>query len=217
MISASQEDYLKIIYTTNVSKKKITNKYISERLGISPPSVSEMINKLIDNQNLKKDDLLGYVLTDRGTKRAQNLIRKHRLWEVFLVDYLGFDWDEVHDDAEVLEHATSDHLADQLSKFLEFPITCPHGSIIYGNSEVVNHFLKQIVVEDLNIGESGIVCEVSDEKKFLNYIKAKGLKINDFIEIVDIDDYDGTRVIKVNNHLIEISALACSEMSVRRN
>lgn len=212
-MNVSREDYLKIIHSANLTGSKVTNKYIAQQLGISAPSVSEMISKLIDSGKIIKSDSLGYELTEDGRQEAENLIRKHRLWEVFLVNYLGYSWDAVHDDAEILEHATSDELATRLSAFLNDPEACPHGSAIYGNVKTPVEKIR-ISLASLKEGEMGVIREVSDHKKFLNYMVTKGISIHDNVQVLSIDDYDGTRTLKIKDQIIEVSAQAVEEICV---
>lgn len=128
-MSRSLEDYLKGIYTLK-EKEQYSNKNLAEYLSISPASVSEMIKKL-EKDNYVKINGREIELSEKGYTIAENIIRKHRVWEVFLVEKLGFSLEEIHEEAEKLEHVTSEKLLEKLEQFLFYPKECPHGSPIY--------------------------------------------------------------------------------------
>ena len=128
-MSKSIEDYLKGIYTLK-KKKEYSNKKLAEYLNISPASVSEMIKKLV-NEGYLTIEKKKVKLTEKGSNFALDIIRKHRVWEVFLFEKLGYDKEDVHKEAEILEHVTSNKLLQKLEKFLFYPKECPHGSPIF--------------------------------------------------------------------------------------
>lgn len=212
-MTSHREDYLKTIYAANVSRKRLTNKMLADELNVSAPSVSEMLGKLVDSKRIKADKELGYALAEAGVLEAERLIRKHRLWEVFLVNYLGYSWDDVNEDAEILEHATSDLLAARLSAFLENPETCPHGGPIYGNIAAVE-LPKRVALERLQVGQTGVIREVSDQKKFLSYLRAKALHLGSVLKVLAVDEYDGTMRVSCGDAVIELSARAAQDIYV---
>ena len=120
-MTPNREDYLKIILELGGDTTKVNNKQIVSSLDVSAASVSEMISKLVKEELVEHSPYQGVQLTASGLQKASSLIRKHRLWEVFLVEHLDYSWNEVHDDAEVLEHVTSEHLADHLENYLNHP------------------------------------------------------------------------------------------------
>lgn len=192
-----REDYIKAIYSANIKEEKISNKILADALQISPPSVSEMIKKLIEANVIRKDKNLGYILNESGILEAQRLMNKHRLWEVFLVEYLGYDWDEVHDDAEVLEHATSDTLLDKLNHFLNYPQFCPHGSEIFGNG--VYH-QKTIVLADVLPGKKIVVRNVLDDGQLLKYLFNRKVMMDKKYTVVSIDSFDQSMLLLDENN-----------------
>ncbi|MEG0678352.1 MAG: metal-dependent transcriptional regulator, partial [Carnobacterium sp.] len=129
-MTPNKEDYLKIIYELGGTEKKINNKEIVKRLGVSAASVSEMMSKLLKEGYIERLPYQGVELNEKGLRKASTLIRKHRLWEVFLVEHLGYSWNEVHAEAEVLEHVSSIELTNRLENYLNFPKICPHGGMI---------------------------------------------------------------------------------------
>ena len=129
-MTGNKEDYLKIIYELGGEKSEVSNKEISEALHISPSSVSEMIKKLLKDGFVENKPYKGIRLSKSGVKRARMVKRRHHLWEVFLVENLGYDINEVHNEAEVLEHVTSEKLEKLLDKYLDYPKVCPHNTNI---------------------------------------------------------------------------------------
>lgn len=184
-----REDYLKAIYSANVKFEKVTNKMLSEFLEISPPSVSEMLSKLVEANVIMKDKALGYVLSERGAKEAQQLLNKHRLWEVFLVEHLGYSWNEVHDDAEVLEHATSQLLLDRMNAFLNYPSSCPHGSVIYGN-EVKGAIT--IKLSDCSSGDRVIFKRIDEVQGLVEHLYKKRATLDQTYQIISVNGFDGS-------------------------
>lgn len=129
-MTGNKEDYLKIIYELGGESKKVSNKDIAESLGISPPSVSEMVKKLLKEGYVEYSYYQGVSLTEAGLKEAMKIKRRHLLWEVFLAEKLGYDIEDIHEEAEKLEHITSPKLEEHLDRFLNYPEVCPHGTRI---------------------------------------------------------------------------------------
>ena len=126
-MTPNKEDYLKCIYEIGSRHKKITNKEIAQLMQVSPPAVTEMMKKMLAEELLVKDKKAGYLLTDLGLRLVSDLYRKHRLIEVFLVNHLGYSTDEIHEEAEVLEHTVSERFVERLDSLLLYPKICPHG------------------------------------------------------------------------------------------
>lgn len=132
-MTGNKEDYLKIIYELGGEYKEVSNKNISEALNISPSSVSEMIKKLLNDGFVEYKPYRGIKLSKAGIKKAKKVKKRHHLWEVFLVEKLGYNIDEVHEEAEILEHVTSEKLEKLMDKYLDYPETCPHKTNIERN------------------------------------------------------------------------------------
>lgn len=132
-MTINQEDYLKAIFELLEKKEKVTNKKISLRLNINKASVTEMLKRLVNQGYVTYESKLGFDLTEMGADLAKKIISKHRLWEVFLIDKLRYQSQNVHHEAEELEHATSDEMMEMLNQFLNCPKRCPHGQVIYLN------------------------------------------------------------------------------------
>ncbi len=202
MENKSIEDYLKNIYSLKVSEGKVTTSHLAEKMNISSAAVSEMISKLSKSGHISNTPYKGFELTAQGEKIAVNLIRKHRLWEVFLVKHLKYPWDKVHDEAERLEHSSSDELIKNLEEFMNFPKFDPHGEPIpdiNGNIEVCNDFQ----LSKAEPGQSYIVKRVSDENsEILAYLSKIGLKLNDKIKILEKINFDNS--IQIQNKSLKL-------------
>lgn len=189
-----KEDYLKIIFELGGSHKKVSNKEISLGLGIAAGSVTEMISKLADEGLVIHEPYAGISLTDKGQKYAAELVRKHRLWETFLVDKLNYNFADVHSEAEILEHQTSDRLATALDNFLGHPKSCPHGGVIpsaNGKFPDVSHRLLASA-ED---GETVKLERFLDNHELLTYLEELGLRPQDKVKIIRHEPFEGPIVI----------------------
>ena len=212
-MTPNREDYLKIILELGGDTTKVNNKQIVSSLDVSAASVSEMISKLVKEELVEHSPYQGVQLTASGLQKASSLIRKHRLWEVFLVEHLDYSWNEVHDDAEVLEHVTSEHLADHLENYLNHPEHCPHGGSIPKKEEVVHEERRQ-TLESYPVGTKVLIARVLDEKELLDYLVTIDLNINEEYEIVDIAAYEGPITIQNDRKKIPVSFKAASTIFV---
>ncbi|HFL6806619.1 TPA: metal-dependent transcriptional regulator [Enterococcus faecium] len=212
-MTPNREDYLKIILELGGDTTKVNNKQIVSSLDVSAASVSEMISKLVKEELVEHSPYQGVQLTASGLQKASSLIRKHRLWEVFLVEHLDYSWNEVHDDAEVLEHVTSEHLADHLENYLNHPEHCTHGGSIPKKEEVVHEERRQ-TLESYPVGTKVRIARVLDEKELLDYLVTIDLNINEEYEIVDIAAYEGPITIQNDRKKIPVSFKAASTIFV---
>ena len=190
-----KEDYLKIIFELGGSHKKVSNKDISLGLGIAAGSVTEMVSKLSDEGLVVHEPYAGISLTEKGQKYAAELVRKHRLWETFLVDKLHYNFADVHSEAEVLEHQTSDRLATALDHFLQHPQACPHGGVIpsaSGQFPDVSHRL----LADANDGETVQLERFLDNHELLTYLEELKLRPNDTVKVIRHEPFEGPLVIE---------------------
>ncbi|HJG22029.1 metal-dependent transcriptional regulator [Enterococcus durans] len=212
-MTPNREDYLKIILELGGDTTKVNNKQIVSSLAVSPASVSEMISKLVKEQLVEHSPYQGVQLTESGLKKASSLIRKHRLWEVFLVEHLEYSWNEVHDDAEVLEHVTSEQLADHLEDYLNHPKHCPHGGNIPHKDEVVHEERRQ-TLDSYPVGSTVRIARVLDEKELLDYLVTIDLNIDEEYEIIDVAAYEGPITIQNEQKKISVSFKAASTIFV---
>lgn len=210
MRTGSREDYLKAVYLNNENNIKTSNKDLAVMFNISAASVSEMMKKLTELGHLKKDTGLGYVLSEESQIEAQALIRKHRLWEVFFVEKLKLNWADVHEDAEILEHATSNLIEDHLNEFLGYPQYCPHGSVIYGNGGKKN----LLPLGDMVVGQSGTLTKVKDSKELLEYLEDIDLGLNTEFKLVKVEPYEGNLHIETKDRIIFVSNKASLDLYI---
>ena len=181
--------------------QKITPTAIADALNNNPASVVDMLKKLVDKNLVHYEKSKGVKLTDKGRKIALQIIRKHRLWEVFLLEKLGYEWDEVHDIAEQLEHIQDIHLADRLDKFLGFPQYDPHGDPIpKANGEIPITY--KTTLAELAQGKTCQVVGVKDTNaSFLQYLKKLEVGIGSKITVEERIPFDNSIVIVIENRL----------------
>ncbi len=196
----SEENYLKVIYHLgNEGKTKISPTAISEALNNNPASVVDMLKKLVDKKLIQYEKSKGVKLTAKGMKIALLIVRKHRLWEVFLLEKLEYSWDEVHEIAEQLEHIQHAQLADRLDKFLGFPQYDPHGDPIPSASGEMAVIHKTILSE-VAAGKACQVVGVKDtSSSFLQYLKKLDIGIGTKITLVEKIAFDGSVIISIKN------------------
>jgi DtxR family Mn-dependent transcriptional regulator len=207
MITLAEENYLKAILSISLNEdRKASTNAIAHEIGTSAASVSDMLKKLQDKKLIKYKKYKGVELSKSGNSKAINILRKHRLWETFLVNKLVFDWGEVHDVAEQLEHIKSEELVDRLDAFLGFPQFDPHGEPIPtkdGNIPKSN----TIPLNKLNIGAKGKVMGVTlDETAFLDYLTKLNISIGTEIEVLETISFDQSLSIKIEQKTQHISS-----------
>jgi len=207
MQTHSEENYLKTIYKlSKLNGKKVSLKSIAESLGNNPASAIDMLKKLTDKKLIKYEKTNGAKLTDEGSSLALQVIRKHRLWEVFLKDKLEYSWAEVHEIAEQLEHIKHHDLANRLDKFLGFPVYDPHGDPIPNSEGKLPDFSKKTLAEvDLNIG-CRLVAVKDTSIAFLHYLQKLNIAIGTKLKVIEKMEFDGTVMIEIdNNHKTSVS------------
>lgn len=198
-LSFTEENYLKTIYALSQQEKgKIANLSIAEMLSINPATVTEMLKKLHEKKLIEYNRIDGASLSASGNKLALKVIRKHRLWETFLVRKLTFSWDEVHEIAEQLEHIQSEKLITELDRFLDFPKYDPHGDPIpdkEGNLPVDTTFPLSEIPKPGLFRLTGVA---NHSPAFLQYLDKIKLEISDVIEVRDIQEFDKSMTVKIN-------------------
>jgi DtxR family Mn-dependent transcriptional regulator len=205
MNTFTEENYLKSIYHLSLQSASVSTNQIAASLNTKAASVTDMLKKLAEKELINYTKYQGVTLTAAGEKIAISIIRKHRLWEYFLVEKLNFKWDEVHDVAEELEHIASKELIDRLDDFMGNPKYDPHGDPIPdSNGQFKTHELKP--VSTLTVNESGIISGVRDHSSaFLQYLERMQLTIGKKIKVTEINDYDHSVILQVENKKIHIS------------
>lgn len=199
MNTQTEENYLKAIYKlSNRRNLLVSTNNIAEILQTKASSVTDMLKKLSDKKLVKYEKYQGATLTKSGEKVALKIIRKHRLWEVFLVEQLHFKWDEVHDIAEQLEHVVAPEMVKRLDKFLDFPKFDPHGDPIPDkNGNFSNR--KEFSLADLMKKDKGVIVGVNDSSgAFLQYLEEKQLVLGTSVTIQEKFKYDHSIAIRMN-------------------
>ena len=200
MLSQTEENYLKEVYKLMEAEQgSVSTNAIAQRMNTAAASVTDMVKRLSEKKLLNYERYKGVKLSDEGNRMAKQLIRKHRLWEVFLLKSLHFAWDEVHDIAEQLEHIKSEELINRLDAFLEFPRFDPHGDPIpdqNGNYEI----RKQLLINELKTNQLATVVGVNEHaSSFLQYLNKIGIQIGTLIKVVETYDFDQSRLIEFEN------------------
>ena len=216
MITLSEENYLKAILSINLETKNIvsTNE-IASVLNTSPASVSEMIKKLEEKNLVDYEKYKGVSLSKSGEKLALEILRKHRLWETFLVKKLEFSWSEVHDVAEQLEHVPSKKLTNKLDHFLNYPKFDPHGEPIPSKNGIISP-TKRVLLSEVPIKTNGIIMGVStDESEFLDYLTQLNFKIGSKIKILDIILFDKSMKIQIGDKIEQISEEVTNNIHIK--
>ena len=205
-LSKSEENYLKSIFNlSEFGNKQVTTNSISKVLNIEPASVTDMIKKLSKKKLIYHEKYKGSTISKSGIKIALQIIRRHRLWEVFLYDKLNFKWDKIHDIAEELEHVSSEELIDNLDKFLKYPKIDPHGDPIPNKLGEMN-FVDKISISDLNVNENGIVSRIiNEDEEFFHLLKKLKIEIGTEVKIIDKIEYDESIEILINKKTVIIS------------
>ncbi len=206
MLSHTEENYLKAIYQLSEGdRKEVSTNAISEYLDTRPASVSDMIRKLAEKELIHYKKYKGVRLTKEGLMLALQVLRKHRLWEVFLVKKLGFNWDEVHDVAEQLEHIQSPLLVKKLDEFLGHPSFDPHGDPIPTESGEMPGML-QVPLSDTELDGPFVVIGVKDSStEFLQHLDSLGIRLGLKLQIQERAVYDGSITLEADSRIISVS------------
>ncbi len=214
MRTESIEDYLKAIYDIQKEMGKVSTNSLSEKLNVAPASVTSMIKKLSLKKLLTHKSYQGVKLTKAGQRIALEVIRHHRLIELYLQEALGVPWDLVHDEAEKWEHVISEDLEERIDKKLGYPISDPHGSPIPKRDGTVIE-LDSIPLTDLKPGQTGEVAKVSDhDPKLLRYIGDMGLYPKAKVKVVSVEPFSGPLTINVEKNKYIIGSEAAQYISI---
>ena len=200
MNTFTEENYLKAILSLSLEKRSsVTTNAIAAEMNTSASSVSDMLKKLQDKKLIIYTKYKGVSLNKKGRSIAINILRKHRLWETFLVNKLNFNWDVVHDVAEQLEHIKSEDLINKLDSFLNYPKFDPHGEVIPKKDGSIPK-TNRVALSDLGEKTKGMVMGVTlDDSTFLQYLTKLEIKIGTEIEITEQIKFDKSVVVLINN------------------
>lgn len=216
MLSFAEENYLKAIYHLSVSgKQSVSTNALSEEMKTKPASVSDMIKKLAEKRVISYQKYQGVKISDTGKKEALKVIRKHRLWEVFLVEKLKFKWDEVHDIAEQLEHIKSPLLTSKLDEFLGFPRIDPHGDPIPDENGQFSNAPKYPLSE-VDVGKQVVIVGVENsDSEFLKHLDKIHISLGTRVIVHDKNEFDGLMQVElVGNGQVHISSKVADNLLV---
>ena len=200
MVTHSEENYLKAIFhLSKQDNQAVSTNAIARKMETKASSATDMIKKLSEKDFVAYQKYRGVKLTNNGRLAAAAVIRKHRLWEVFLVDKLHFSWDEVHDVAEQLEHIKSEKLTQELDSFLDYPTKDPHGDPIPDSKGKIPS-TKKLLLAKVNHSQSCICIGVKDSSsEFLQYLDKYNIALGTNIDVLSKESYDESMTVKINN------------------
>ena len=205
-MTTSEENYIKVIYHLSlVSPKGVNTNAIAGMLETKASSVTDMLKKLSEKELVAYQKYQGVTLTEKGFLSAKMIVRKHRLWEVFLVEKLNFSWDEVHEIAEELEHIKSEALIDKLDEFLGFPDFDPHGDPIPNRNGEIKKITKLLLSEAELNKEYHCVGVKDSSSDFLKYLDKQKIALGSVLIVKEKESFDDTLTVEINSKEITLS------------
>lgn len=215
-MTSSEENYIKVIYHLSSSTPKgVNTNAIAIVLNTKASSVTDMVKKLSEKNLVSHQKYYGVTLTDTGLREAKMIVRKHRLWEVFLVEKLGFSWDEVHDIAEELEHIKSEKLTNKLDAFLGFPNTDPHGDPIPDQKGEIRKINKSLLSEVAHQKLFLCVGVKDSSVEFLQYLNKQKITLGSHIKVLEKESFDNSIVIELDGKKLTISNKIATNLYVQ--
>jgi DtxR family transcriptional regulator, Mn-dependent transcriptional regulator len=216
MLSTTEENYLKAIYTLSERMdSNIGTNHISSSMNTSAASVTDMLKRLSEKGLVHYEKYKGVILSENGGAVARNLVRKHRLWEVFLSEKLHFPWEKVHEIAEQLEHIQSEELESRLDEFLGFPKVDPHGDPI-PDAQGRIFIPEYVILSSLSEGSKAKVMGVKEDSlSFLQYLNSISIAIGTNLEVLKIFPFDGSMSFMNGNTEIFMSEKVASALLVK--
>lgn len=218
MISLTEENYLKAMYHLSPESGEVSVNELSKLLAIKMPTVNSMMKKLAQKKLVYYESYKPLRLTEKGRKEAALIVRKHRLTEMFLVEKMGFSWEQVHAIAEQVEHVQSPEFFEKMDELLHYPRTDPHGSPIPDKTGKIipNHYIP---LSDCKPGDKVIFSAVTHSSDdFLKYLNTRGLKLGTVITVKSIEPYDGNMVCHFGSKKNQVfSELVCSKLLVHKS
>ena len=215
MRNISKEDYLSAIYKYREVDGTIKANIIAEKLSVSNAAVTDMLKKLSKDGYVDYKRYKEIKLSKDGEEYAKNMVRRHRIWEVFLNQVVGIPWDEVHEEAHNLEHSASDSLINRMEEMLDFPAFDPHGDPIPSKDGKMPKLKKNISLSFLQADDKGKVVRVNDfDNNFLSYISKIGINLGKEIFVKQVLDFDRSMLVVVNGKETNISSTIASNIFV---
>lgn len=214
MLSPSVEDYIKAIYKARSDTGNVATQDLAVRLGVSAPAVSKMMRRLAELSLISHAPYQSVELTPAGEKMALEIIRHHRLLELYLVRAMGFTWDSVHEEAERLEHHISEEFESRIDELLGHPTACPHGDPIPTRAGDIGRTSNRSLAQQQD-PERLVVQRVSDEdSELLRYFKSLGVVPGTAFEFVRQEPFDGPLVLRIGGRLVRITPQAARDVFV---
>ncbi|MDO5971884.1 metal-dependent transcriptional regulator [Flavivirga aquimarina] len=216
MITLTEENYIKAIYHLGkYGVNNVSTNAIAKEMETKASSVTDMVKKLSEKEYVDYKKYQGVSLTAKGIDIAINIVRKHRLWEVFLVEKLNFSWDEIHDVAEQLEHIKSEKLISQLDAFLEYPTHDPHGDPIPDKSGKIKK-IDKILLSEAQIGDDCICVGVQDSSsEFLKYLDKNCIALGTELKVIHKEPFDNSITIQILTKEFTISNMIANNLFVK--
>ena len=215
-MTISEENYIKVIYHLSlVSPKGVNTNAIAGMLDTKASSVTDMLKKLSEKELVSYQKYQGVTLTDKGFYSAKMIVRKHRLWEVFLVEKLNFSWDEVHEIAEELEHIKSENLINKLDEFLDFPSFDPHGDPIpNANGEIKK--INKLLLSEAELNKEYQCVGVKDSSsEFLQYLDKQKIALGSKIFVIEKETFDDTLHVEIDSRKMTLSNKIANNLYVK--
>ncbi len=217
MENISKEDYLSAIYKFRDESGEIKPNLIAESLNITNAAVTDMLRKLSSDGFVAYKKYKSVKLTAKGEQYAKNMVRRHRIWETFLHQVLGMSWDKIHDEAEMLEHLSSDELVNRLEEFMNYPETDPHGYPIPDRTGKLPKHKSAVAISELSKNDKAEVIRVNDSHSgMLGYISKIGIELGKEITIKDVLEFDGSMLLGINNKEVNVSKTIASQIFVEK-
>jgi DtxR family Mn-dependent transcriptional regulator len=217
MHSYTEENYIKTLFNLSNERGEVTVNELSKRLSIKMPTVNSMMKRLAEKKLVHYESYKPLKLTEKGKKEAGLIIRKHRLTEMFLVQKMGFGWEQVHEIAEQIEHLQSPHFFEKMDEMLGYPKIDPHGSPIPDKNGKIDwvHYEK---LSDCRIGDTvklAAVIQTTDD--FLKFLNARELQLGLKIKIKAVEKFDGSMLVSYNKRTAEaLSHTVCERLLVEK-
>lgn len=215
MYSLAEENYLKALYLLSGETGMVNVVELSKHLNIKMPTVNSMMKKLFEKKLIHHESYKPIKLTTEGKKVAALIVRKHRLTEMFLVEKMGFGWEEVHAIAEQIEHINAPSFFERMDAILGFPKTDPHGSPIPNKNGMIE-WIAYKKLSQCKEGDKVILAAVTNSSDdFLKYLNTKDIKLGDVIRVLDVEPFDGSMQLSITNRIPEtFSKLVCEKLLI---
>jgi DtxR family Mn-dependent transcriptional regulator len=217
MSTISKENYLKAIYNyKNSEGETATTSNLAKDLEVSNAAISDMAKKLSDSGLITYEKYKGMELTSKGERIALNVIRRHRLWELFLMKVLELNWSDIHDEAERLEHHTSESLIDKIDEYLNYPEFDPHGHPIPKKNGMFPKSPKIILLSNAELNRNYIFVRVNDRKsELISFLTNLGITLNTNLTVLEKFNFDESIVVRINDRKISLSKKVSENMYVQ--